>query len=251
MGELGIALVAGALTTLNPCVFPILPLVVGSALQDHRAAPLLMGLGMAAAFALLGLLTGLLAESVGLDADLIRTASAILLIVFGLAMMVPQGKELFARLVSPLADRASALSSGLGSGPVAVGAGSTAPAGSVALRALAMGMLLGFVWTPCSGPLLASTLTLAASGGALKASGTLAVFGLGAAIPLMSVGYLSRSTMGRLRAWVIAHGSRAQQVMGALLALVGLMVLLGADKMLEAALNRWLPSSWLSLTTRF
>ncbi len=252
MGELGIALLAGALTTLNPCVFPILPLVVGSALQDHRAAPLLMGLGMASAFALLGLLTGLLAESVGLDPDLIRTASAVLLITFGLAMMVPQGKELFARLVSPLADRASALSSGLAGSTTVVGGDEAARAsGNVALRSLAMGMLLGFVWTPCSGPLLASTLTLAASGGALQASGTLAVFGIGAAIPLMSVGYLSRTTMGRLRAWVIAHGSRAQQVMGALLALVGLLVLLGADKMLETALNRWLPSSWLSLTTRF
>lgn len=244
MGELGIALLAGALTTLNPCVFPILPLVVGSALQDNRAAPLLMGLGMASAFALLGLLTGLLADSVGLDPDYVRTGSAVLLIAFGLAMMVPQAKELFARLVSPLADRASALSSGLS------GDGSQPPAFSAG-RALAMGMLLGFVWTPCSGPLLASTLTLAMTGGALKASGTLAVFGLGAAIPLMSVGYLSRATLGRLRNWVITHGTRAQQVMGALLVLVGLMVLLGADKAMEAALNRWLPSGWLSLTTRF
>ncbi len=249
MGELGIALIAGALTTLNPCVFPILPLVVGSALQDHRAAPLLMGLGMAGAFALLGLLTGLLADSIGLDPDLVRNASAVLLIGFGLAMMVPQAKDLFARAVSPLANRASALSSGLSGG--GIGAATDEPPRFSAGRALAMGMLLGFVWTPCSGPLLASTLTLAASGGALKASGTLAVFGLGAAIPLMSVGYLSRATLGRLRAWVIAHGTRAQQVMGALLAAVGVLVLLGADKMLEAALNRWLPSGWLSLTTRF
>lgn len=249
MGELGIALVAGALTTLNPCVFPILPLVVGSALQENRAAPLLMGLGMAGAFALLGLLTGLLAGSIGLDQDLVRTASAVLLIGFGLAMMVPQAKELFARAVSPLADRASALSAGLSGG--GIGPDAAAPARMGTGRALAMGMLLGFVWTPCSGPLLASTLTLAATGGALQASGTLGVFGLGAAIPLMSVGYLSRSALGRLRAWVIAHGSRTQQLMGALLALVGLMVLLGADKMMEAALNRWLPSGWLSLTTRF
>lgn len=249
MGELGIALAAGALTTLNPCVFPILPLVVGSALQDNRAAPLLMGLGMAGAFALLGLLTGLLADSVGLDSDIVRTVSAVLLIGFGLAMMIPQAKELFARAISPLADRASALSTGLSGGGMGA-PDAPAPAFSAG-RALAMGMLLGFVWTPCSGPLLASTLTLAATGGALHASGTLAVFGLGAAIPLMSVGYLSRSTMGKLRAWVITHGSRAQQVMGALLVLVGMMVLLGADKMIETALNRWLPSGWLSLTTRF
>ncbi len=242
MGELGIALVAGALTTLNPCVFPILPLVVGTALQANRAAPLLMGAGMAASFALLGLLTGLLADSVALDADLIRQGSALLLVVFGLAMMIPQAKDLFARLVSPLADRASALNAGLESGSTN---------GGGPLRALGTGMLLGFVWTPCSGPLLASTLALAAAGGAAHASLTLALFGLGAAIPLASVGYLSRATLGRLRAWVLAHGSRAQQLVGALLALVGLLVLLGGDKALEGALNRWLPSWWLALTTRF
>ncbi len=243
VGELGVALAAGALTTFNPCVFPILPLVVGAALQANRAAPLLMGAGMSASFALLGLLTGLLADSANLDADLMRQGSAMLLVAFGLAMMIPQAKDLFARLVSPLADRAAALNAGLES--------ATETAGRSHLRAFGTGMLLGFVWTPCSGPLLASTLALAASGGAAQASLTLALFGLGAALPLVSVGYLSRSTLGRLRAWVLTHGARAQQLMGALLALVGTLVLTGADKALEGALNRWLPSWWLSLTTRF
>lgn len=243
MGELGIALVAGALTTLNPCVFPILPLVVGSALQENRIAPLLLGAGMALAFALLGLLTGLLADSTELDADLMRTGAAVLLVLFGLAMMIPQAKDLFARLVSPIADRASALNAGLES-TAGVHRFSSA-------RTLGMGMLLGFIWTPCSGPLLASTLALAASGGAAHASLTLALFGLGAAVPLVSVGYLSRARLSRLRTWVITHGSRTQQLMGALLALIGVMVLLGADKALEGALNRWLPSWWLGWTTRF
>ncbi len=243
MGELGLALIAGALTTLNPCVFPILPLVVGSAVQDSRVAPLLMGAGMAMAFALLGFLTGLLAGASGFDQDLVRQVSAVLMIVFGLALLLPQGKEVFARVLSPLADRASAMSTQLD------GTGSSMLGG--AARSLGMGLLLGFVWTPCSGPLLASTLTLAATGGAASATLTLALFGLGAAIPLISVGYLSRAALGRLRGCVLAHGERTQQLMGALLAAIGLMVLLGADKALESALIRLLPSSWLSLTTRF
>lgn len=243
MGELGLALFAGALTTLNPCVFPILPLVVGSAVQDSRIAPLLMGVGMATAFALLGFLTGLLAGASGFDQDLVRQVSAVLMIVFGLALLLPQVKAVFARLLSPLADRASALGSQLD--------GSHSSALGSAARSLGMGLLLGFVWTPCSGPLLASTLTLAATGGAASATLTLAVFGLGAALPLISVGYLSRASLARLRGWVLAHGERTQQLMGALLAAIGLMVLLGADKSLESALIRLLPSSWLSLTTRF
>lgn len=243
MGELGLALIAGALTTLNPCVFPILPLVVGSAVQNSRLAPLLMGVGMALAFALLGFLTGLLAGASGFDQDLVRQVSAVLMIVFGLALLLPQGKVVFARLLSPLADRASALGTKLGgSRPSILGS---------AAHSLSMGLLLGFIWTPCSGPLLASTLTLAATGGAANATLTLAIFGLGAATPLISVGYLSRAALGRLRGWVLAHGERTQQLMGALLAAIGLMVLLGADKALESVLIRLLPSSWLLLTTRF
>lgn len=241
MGELGIALAAGSLTTLNPCVFPILPLVVGSSLQENRLAPVAMGLGMTSAFALLGLATGLLAESIGFDNDRIRQGSAILMIAFGLAMAVPRAKQIFATLISPVADRASALGTGLDQ-----------RVSSRSLHhALLMGMLLGLVWTPCSGPLLASALSLAAGGGAASATLTLAIFGLGAAIPLISVGYLSRSALGRVRSWVTAHGTRTQQFMGLLLASVGLLVLSGGDKALESALVRWLPESWLALTTRF
>lgn len=241
MGELGIAIAAGGLTTLNPCVFPILPLVVGASLQEHRIAPVVMGIGMVFAFATLGLATGLLAESTGFDSDLIRNISAVLMVMFGLTMAIPQTKDLFSRLISPMANRASALSAQL----------DRRSSQLVLPRALLMGMLLGFVWTPCSGPLLGSTLSLAASGGAASAAWTLAFFGLGAAIPLISVGYLSRSSLGRVRGWVVLHGARAQQLMGVLLALVGLMVIFHLDKALEAAIIPLLPHSWTRFTTRF
>lgn len=48
LGHLFLALAAGGLSTLNPCVFPLLPLVVGGSLQAHRAGPVFMGLGMVA-----------------------------------------------------------------------------------------------------------------------------------------------------------------------------------------------------------
>jgi cytochrome c biogenesis protein CcdA len=163
------------------------------------------------------------------------------MVMFGLIMAIPQTKDLFSRIISPMANQASALSANL----------DKRSSQFVLLRALLMGTLLGFVWTPCSGPLLGSTLSLAASGGAVSATVTLAFFGLGAAIPLISVGYLSRSTLGRVRAWVISHGARAQQIMGIFLATVGLMVLFHLDKMFEAAMIRILPESWTRFTTMF
>ena len=57
--ELGLSIAAGSLTTLSPCVFPLLPLVIGGAAQRHRAAPLAMALGMTLSFAGLGVVIGL------------------------------------------------------------------------------------------------------------------------------------------------------------------------------------------------
>ena len=47
LAEPVLSVAAGALTTLSPCVFPLLPVIVGGAVQRHRAAPVAMGLGMA------------------------------------------------------------------------------------------------------------------------------------------------------------------------------------------------------------
>ena len=65
LSVIAVSLAAGGLTTLSPCVFPMLPLVVGGAVQANRLAPLAMGAGMVVSFSLIGLLLGLL----GGDAD--------------------------------------------------------------------------------------------------------------------------------------------------------------------------------------
>ena len=70
--HLGLSLLAGSLTTLSPCVFPILPLVIGGAVQANRLAPLAMGIGMATSFALIGIALGALGPALGIDSDSVR-----------------------------------------------------------------------------------------------------------------------------------------------------------------------------------
>src|ERR1700754_4435085 len=86
-----LSVAAGALTTLSPCVFPLLPVIVPGAVQRHRAAPVAMGLGMAITFTLIGLLVGGLGGSLSLSLapDDVRHAGAWLLIAFGVVMLVP------------------------------------------------------------------------------------------------------------------------------------------------------------------
>jgi cytochrome c biogenesis protein CcdA len=235
LGHLFLALAAGGLSTLNPCVFPLLPLVVGGSLQAHRAGPVFMGLGMVASFALIGLLVGVAGPALGIDSDSIRTAGGALLLLLGAVMLVPALNEHFTRLMTPLADGADGLSSRINA---------TSLGGSFLL-----GGLLGLVWSPCSGPLLISALTLVASeGGALRGTLILGAFGLGAAGPLIAAAYASRASFARMRGWVLGHIKCLKTGFGILLVSLGIAILMNWDKRLEALVIPLLPDWWVNLT---
>ena len=236
--ELGLAWVAGSLTTLNPCVFPLLPLVLGGAVQENRLAPVAMGAGMVAAFALLGLVVGVAGDALGLQPDHIRLAGAVMLMAFGVVMLVPWLSERFTRLLTPMASRAH-------------GATARLDAGSLG-GAFATGGLLGMVWSPCSGPMLATALTIVATeGGATRGTLVLAMFGLGAASVLVAAAYASRAGFGRVRGWVLAHMDGVKRGFGVLVLLLGIAIATGGDKWLEARLLTVMPQGWIDLTTRF
>ncbi len=238
LAHLGLSLVAGSLTTLSPCVFPILPLVIGGAVQANRLAPLAMGLGMAISFALIGIILGTLGPALGIDSDSVRLFGAWLLISFGLVMLIPALNRRFTEWMLPIASSANAASAKLD--------------GSSLSGALLLGGVLGLVWSPCSGPLLASALTLVASeGGAIRGGTILGLFGIGAAIPLVAVAYASRQGFSVARGWVLARIDGIKKAFGVLILLTGLAILSGADKWLEAQVVSMLPDAWVRATTLF
>ena len=234
----GFALAAGALTTLSPCVFPLLPLVIGGASSRHRFAPFAMGAGMVAAFALIGLILGTVGEQLGINAKVLRLAGAYLLITFGIVMLVPKLGERFTNLLSPLASKANAASTGVKNDSL--------------LGAFTLGCLLGLVWTPCSGPLLASALSLVASkGGALTGTVMLAIFGLGAAIPLIAIAYASKAGFKQSRGWVLKNIGTFKTIFAMVIIGLGVAILFGYDKVLESAIVDLMPDAWIDLTTKF
>jgi cytochrome c-type biogenesis protein len=235
--QLGLSLAAGGLTTLSPCVFPLLPLVLGGAIQRNRAAPLAMGLGMIASFAGIGMALGSLGPALGIDADTVRLAGAAMLIAFAAVMLVPALGDRFTQWMLPLASSANAASTRLDSGSLS--------------GSLMLGGVLGLVWTPCSGPLLGSALTLVASEGGMARGGViLGIFGLGAALPLVAVAYASRSGFARARDWVLARMGRVRFAFALLLGLMGIAILTGGDRWLEAQLVQRMPQAWLNLTVQ-
>jgi cytochrome c-type biogenesis protein len=233
--QAGLSLAAGSLTTLSPCVFPLLPLVLGTAMQANRLAPVAMGVGMTASFAGIGMALGAVGPALDIDSETVRTAGASMLIAFAAVMLVPALGERFTTWMLPIASTASAASARLDGGSL--------------LGALLLGGVLGLIWSPCSGPLLGAALTLVASEGGVARGGlVLGLFGLGAAVPLVAVAYASRRGFTRVRDWVIARMDRVRHVFAVLIGATGVAVLTGADKWLEARVAGWLPEAWLNLT---
>ena len=194
-----------------------------------------MGVGMIASFTLIGMALGALGPALGIDADAVRTAGAAMLIGFALVMLVPALGERFTRWMLPIASTANAASVKLD--------------GRSVTGALLLGAVLGLVWSPCSGPLLGSALTLVASEGGVARGGlVLGVFGLGAALPLVVVAYASRRGFLRVRDWVLARIERVRHGFALLLGVMGAAVLTGGDKWLEARVLSWLPDAWVNLT---
>ncbi|OYY82948.1 MAG: hypothetical protein B7Y34_02200 [Methylophilales bacterium 16-45-9] len=113
-------------------------------------------------------------------------------------------------------------------------------------------MLLGVVWSPCVGPILGATVTLASQGQQLQQVVIImAIFGLGAGLPLILLGMLSRQVMMNVRGKLFAAGKLGKQVLGGVMLLLGIMILTGLDKHLESVLVAISPDWLISLSTRF
>ena len=90
MAGIGLALLAGLLSTLSPCVLPLIPIVIGTALGEHRFGPVALALGLALSFVVIGLFVATVGFAAGLDQELFRSIAAVLLIPVGGALLMPR-----------------------------------------------------------------------------------------------------------------------------------------------------------------
>jgi cytochrome c biogenesis protein CcdA len=112
--------------------------------------------------------------------------------------------------------------------------------------------MLGAAWSPCVGPTLGAASVLAARAESLSLVAlTMFAFGIGAAIPLLAIGLLSREVLARWRSRLLSVGSMGKAAMGVAMLVVGALILSGLDKQLEAILVEASPAWWTELTTRF
>jgi cytochrome c-type biogenesis protein len=229
---------AGLLTLINPCVLPVLPIIMASALRDDRRGPLLICIGMSASFVLLGVGLARLGPSLGVNSDTVARVAALVMVGFGLVMLLPAWNARFALATAGLAQRADARIDRLdGTGSAGLIAG---------------GALLGAVWSPCIGPTLGGAIALAARGDSLaQATAIMIAFALGVSTVLLALGYGAQAAIARRRGTMMALAQRSRPILGAAFLLIGLSIWLGLPERIEGWALSVLPYWFSDLSIMF
>ena len=238
LGSAALSFVAGLVTILNPCVLPLVPILVASALGKSRFGPLALAGGLVTSFTLFGFTVIAFGYSLGINEQAVRVFAGAMLAAAGVVLLVPQAQSALSAAAAPIAN--------FGNQRLAK------VSGDGWHGQFATGLLLGIVWAPCVGPTLGVAIAAASQGQDLASSFLIfLVFGLGVASSVLAFAYGSRKAMGERRKSLGMLAQYGKPVFGAALLVVGLMVVTGFDKVIEIALLDALPESVIRFTTSF
>ena len=236
--ELLFAYAAGLLTLINPCVLPVLPIVLASALQVSRWGPVALAAGMSLSFVILGFTVAVFGRALGIDDQTIAQAGAVLMIGFGLILLVPRFGMAFSTATAGVAAGADAQMDGLDRQNL--------------WGQFLGGALLGAVWSPCVGPTLGGAISLASQGESLGwVLAIMIFFAAGVSTIILGLGYGARSALQRRQALMRRIAEKARPALGLVFVVVGLMILFRIHHMIEAwaldVLPYWLTDFSVSL----
>lgn len=236
--ELFFGYLAGLLTLINPCVLPVLPIVLTGALQAHRLGPVALALGMGVSFVSFGLLISGFGFALGIDQQMISDAGAVLMIGFGLILLVPRFSAAFSTATAGMAASAD---------------GQLNSVDHTSLRGQFLGgLLLGAVWSPCIGPTLGGAISLASQGGSLLWAGAIMVsFAAGVGTLILALGYGARGLLIRHKSVMRVIAEKARPAMGIVFLLVGTALLFRLQHYAEAWAVNALPYWLQDLSVRF
>ena len=222
-----VALVAGMLSFLSPCVLPIVPpylaYMSGVSVQElsesqNRSRAVLTAamfvLGLSTVFLFLGFAASYLGQVFLNNQATLNTIAGLVVMLFGLH---------FLRIIRIGIMDTEARFEGSQDG------------GSI-LGAYILGLAFAFGWTPCIGPQLGAILSLAAQEGSVTRGTTLlGIYALGLGVPFLLVSLFMAQLAGTMN-WIKRHFDIIERIMGLMLWTIGLLMLTGGF----AAMSFWL-----------
>lgn len=219
--EFVFAYAAGLLTLINPCILPVLPIVLVSALNANRLGPVALAAGLSTSFVVFGVLVTAFGASVGLTQDRLAQIGAVMMIVFGAILLTPVLSRRFELATAGVAANADARINDIHSDGV----------GGQYLG----GLLLGAVWSPCIGPTLGGAIALASQGQNLGyVTLIMLFFAMGVSTLILVLGLGAREAIRRRAQSLRRVAERSKPVLGLMFIAVGLMLFMEWHHYIEA-----------------
>lgn len=231
-----LAIAAGFLTILAPCILPLLPVLLSTGAGGSKLRPLFTIAGFVGSFSIVGAALATAGAFLGITNENLRYLAVFLLLLFGAALLFPWVYDRLTVRIQPVLAR---IGSRVARGVVRK---------SDALSGIFVGVALGIVWTPCAGPILGTILTLAVkTKDFLTTMLLMFAYALGAGIPMLGVAYGGRALADRLKR-IGAAQPLLNKIFGAFVIATALAILTGYDLVVQAYLVDFYPvRSWLKL----
>jgi cytochrome c biogenesis protein CcdA/thiol-disulfide isomerase/thioredoxin len=216
---LGFAFLSGLVTILAPCIWPLLPIILSSsAVNRSRTRPLGITLGIMLSFGVLTLFISYAVRLLHFDPNWLRLLAVIVIGFMGMTLAVPRLSGITESLVSRLSGRL---------GQKRTSQGSDFKSG------FATGIVLGAVWTPCAGPILASIAALATLGMVnLNVILVTAAYVTGIGIPLFILAYSGQQIITSSK-FFSKYTGRVQQIFGVVMILTAVAIYTNFDVYLQ------------------
>ena len=210
------AFIAGIVTILSPCVFPVLPFLLAAGAGGAKRRPIGIVAGFVVSFTFFTLTLTSLVKVSGISANGLRIFSIVILGFFGLSILVPKLLYYFELLTTKIVPQKSLVGS----------------EGSGFKSGFLVGISLGLIWTPRVGPIMASVIALSAS----SAVNTFAIFirfpNVGTAIPMFGIIWGGRNLIAKV-SWLKTKGEVIQKSFGALTLVVAVALAFGFDRQFQ------------------
>lgn len=225
------AFLAGIVTVLSPCIFPLLPIILSSSDTSGKQKPLGVVTGFILSFTFFTLFLATIVQYSGIPADSLRVFAVFVLLIFGLSLLSNAIQARIEIIFSKFANL------------MPVSKNKTGFVGGVLI-----GISLGLLWTPCVGPILASVISLAITGAVTAQAFLITLaYAFGTGIPMLLIMFAGSTALKKVP-WLVNNTGRIQKGFGVLMLLTAVCIFFGIDRRFQTYILNTFPNYGSELT---
>lgn len=225
--NIGLAFIEGLALVLSPCILPILPIILSVSIEGSRKRPYGVILGFIISFALFTFFSRQLVLWFGFDLNLVRNIAFGLLLLLGVVMISEYLTAKFTLLTQRLGSLGLKATNNTQNSNFSSG--------------IIFGALVGLVWTPCAGPILAAVIIQSIlQQSSIASFMTVVAFALGAAIPMLIIVLFGRALTSKIKFFHV-HAVFIRKLLGVVI-IVAVIVMIYVPGLFVPSIKSSIPS---------